>query len=163
MIKTAQLYENKLKQKFLETWYDDRYMFYHDGTGSETSEFPDNNYEKHCFASVDKNNDVIGYVGYWVNWTIKSANNFNIISFDIGNMEFIRDVYKVINDIFYKYNFNRIEFFCVSGNPVMKSYHNFVKRHGGRISGYSRQNCITHDGKIRDSVMFEILKKEYKP
>lgn len=163
MIKTAQLYENELKQKFLETWYDERYKYYSTDAGNYNEEMTDNSHNHHSFVSIDKENNIIGFIGYEVNWEIKSALQLSIISFDFGNMTFISDVCNVIDDIFNKYNLNRLHFFCIYDNPALESYRTFIKRHGGRECGYERECCMTSDGVIRDIVYFEILKKEYRP
>lgn len=163
MIKTAQLYEDELKRKFLETWYDDRYKYYTMDSGYYQTSLSDNTKKHHSFVSLDKDGRIIGYIGYEVNWEIKSALQLNIISFDFGNMMFISDVRKMIDNIFNKYNLNRLHFFCIYDNPALESYRTFIKKHGGKECGYERECCMTPDGVIRDIVYFEILKKEYKP
>ena len=49
---------------------------------------PDNNADSHCFVSVDKDDNVIGYISYNVDWSAMSADNWGIISFDKGNLIF---------------------------------------------------------------------------
>ncbi|MDO4562204.1 MAG: GNAT family protein [Clostridia bacterium] len=161
MLKPAQLYQDELNKKYINTWYDDRYMYYRSyGTG--IIELPKDNYDNHHFVSVDDNDDIIGYMSYHINWNIKTANAFGIISFDIGNVMFLRDIKRATDDIFYKYNLNRIEWFCVADNPAIKGYRKFIKRHGGRECGYLRETALLSDGKLHDDVFFEILKCEYK-
>lgn len=162
MLKPAQLYKDELNEKMIKTWYNHDYIYYHGGTGEYMIDLPDNNEESHLFVSVDENDNVIGYVGYCVNWVTMSAQNFGMISFDKGNLEFIKDLYQVICDCFYLYHMNRISWFCYADNPAVRGYRNFIKRYGGRECGYFRQYIKLRDGKLHDSVCFEILANEFK-
>ena len=162
MLRPAQLYKEQLENKNIESWYKPENIYYHGGTGEYSFNIPDNNAQVHSFASVDKNNNVIGYIGYCVDWSAMSADNFGMISFDKGNLEFVKDIYKVICDCFKVYHFNRISWYCYADNPAIRGYRNFIKRYGGRECGYFRQYIKLRDGKLHDSVCFEILASEFK-
>lgn len=161
MLKPAQLYKEELEKLFLRTWYDLKYMFYSGWTGSELPTIPDNNYDTHHFASVDNNGNVIGYISYRISWITMSADNFGIISFG-NHIEFARDVYKVICDLFEKHGMNRVSWSAFVENPAVKGYRNFIKKHGGRECAYHRQVAKLLDGKLHDDVEFEILACEFK-
>lgn len=162
MLKAAQLYETELQKKNYESWYNTDNMYWHGGCGEYRIELCDNTSNVHQFVSVDKNNNVIGYISYSVDWDSESASQFAIISYDKGNLLFIRDVQKAINNIFFKYNFNRMEWWGYKDNPAINGYRKFIKRFGGRECGYLRQTSKLMDGKLHDSVMFEILKQDLK-
>lgn len=102
------------------------------------------------------------YITYTVDWVSSSASGFGIISFDKGNVLFAKDVHTAICDIFDKYHFNRIEWYCYADNPVIKSYRRFIQKHGGQECGYLRQSKKLQDGKFHDSVIFEILNDEFR-
>lgn len=57
---------------------------------------------------------------------------------------------------------NRISFRCYVDNPAIRGYRNFIRKHGGRECGYYRQNARLQDGKLHDSVEFEILACEFR-
>lgn len=162
MLKPAQLYENELQKKNIATWYDQRYMYYHSGIGAYKISLEDNNCEKHQFVSVDKDDNVIGYISYKIDWTALNAENFGIISYDIGNIEFVKDCYKAVCDLFEKYHMNRVGWFAFTDNPAVRSYRNFIKNHGGRECGHLRQVSRLIDGELHDAVEFEILASEFK-
>lgn len=162
MIKAAQLYRDKLEQKQIESWYDLRNIYYSGWTGNQTTELPSDNYDSHHFVSVDKDDNVIGYISYNIDWVAMSANDFGIISFNKGNLEFVKDLYEVICNIFGKYHMNRMSWWCFVDNPAINGYRNFIKKHGGRECGYRRQVAKLQDGKLHDSVEFEILAEEFK-
>lgn len=160
MLKPAQLYAEELQKKNYETWYDKRYMYY-GGLGACDIELADNNCDKHQFVSVDKDNNVIGYISYKIDWCALNADNFGIISYDMGNFQFLRDCYQVVCDLFKKYHMNRVGWFAYVDNPAIRGYRNFVKKHGGKECAYLRQIAKLADGKLHDAVEFEILAEEF--
>lgn len=162
MLRPAQLYKEQLEIKNIESWYDPKNIYYHGGTGEYSINVPDNNAEVHSFVSIDKDDNVIGYIGYNVDWQAMSVDNFGMISFDKGNLEFVKDIYKAICDCFEVYHMNRISWYCYADNPAIRGYRNFIKRHGGRECGYFRQYIKLRDGRLHDSVCFEVLASEFK-
>nr|DAE87766.1 MAG TPA: hypothetical protein [Caudoviricetes sp.] len=46
--------------------------------------------------------------------------------------------------------------------PALEGYGKLVRRFGGRESGYLRQVSKLMDGKLHDSIIFEILKSDLK-
>lgn len=162
MLKPAQLYKDRLYEEYIKTWYNPKYMYYTGWTGDQVLEIPDNNYGSHHFVSVNKMDNLIGYISYNVDWASMSADRFGIVSFGEGNIEFAKDVYCVICDLFEKYHMNRISWFTYVENPAIRAYRNFIKKHGGKECGYYRQVAKLQDGKMHDSVQFEILAEEFK-
>ena len=161
MLMPAQLYVDQLKEESIKAWYKPEYMFYNGGAGDCGVDLPEDNYNNHCFVSVSRGDNVIGYISYSVDWAAMSASNLGIISYRKGNLEFVKDVYKVICDLFEVYHMNRLEWWCYADNPAIRGYRNFIKRHGGRECGYYRQIAKLQDGKLHDSVTFEILACEF--
>lgn len=162
MLKPAQLYKEKLRTELINSWYKPENIYWEGWTGSEVPDIPDNNYNNHYFVSVDKEDNVIGYISYAANWIPMSVDRLGIISFRKGNIEFAKDVYECVCNIFEVYHMNRIQWCCYTDNPAIRGYRNFIKRHGGRECGYYRQVARLRDGKMHDSVQFEILADEFK-
>ena len=162
MIKTAQLYKEEIKKKYIETWYNEEYMYYSGWSGVEELDIPNNNYDSHHFVSVDNNGNILGYISYSVSFVTMSADRFGAISFDKGNVLFAKDLYQIICDIFEKYHLNRLCWSCIADNPAIRGYRNFIKEHGGRECAYHKQICKLMDGKLHDDVEFEILAEEFK-
>lgn len=162
MIKSALNFADEIKSKYAERMYDIDYQWYFGWRGTEIPKIEENSYNAYRFASVGKDGNVIGYICYDTNLSSNSCINFGIISFDRGNLNFVRDVRQAINDIFYKYNFNRIEFHCFDGNPALRGYRNFIKKFGGREVGRLRKAVKLLDGKLYDTIIFEILKSDIR-
>ncbi|MCC8043890.1 MAG: GNAT family N-acetyltransferase [Clostridiales bacterium] len=162
MLKPAQLYADKLRKAELETWYKPENIYWNGCYGDCYINLPKNNYDAHCFVSVDKNDEVIGYISYAVNWAAMSADRFGAISFRKGSVEYARDLFQAVCDIFGKYHMNRMQWCCFANNPAIRGYRNFIKKYGGRECGYYRQVAKLQDGKLHDSVQFEILASEFK-
>lgn len=162
MLKPAQLYKEQLAEEYVKTWYKPENIFYTGWTGDRVPEIPDNNYDSHHFVSVDKKRQLIGYISYSVDWISMNANSFGIISFDKGNLEFVKDVYKAVLDLFDVYHMNRISWYAYVDNPAIRGYRHFIKKHGGKECGYYRQVAKLQDGKLHDSIEFEILAEEFR-
>lgn len=162
MLKPAQLYEIELNEQNIESWYSIENMFWNGGSYNSEIKLPNNNYDSHNFVSVNKDDNVIGYISYSIDWGAMSIDSFGMISFDKWNFEFIKDLYIAICDIFEKYHMNRMSWWCYADNPAIRGYRNFIKKYGGRECGYLRQNTMLQDGKLHDSVLFEILASEFK-
>lgn len=108
MLKPAQLYKEKLQEENIKAWYKPENVFYNFGTGNSQIDISEDNYRSHQFVSVDKDDNVIGYISYNVDWAAMSAYDLGIISFDKGNVLFVKDVYAVVKDLFEKYQMNRV-------------------------------------------------------
>lgn len=91
-----------------------------------------------------------------------SAERFGIISYKKNSIEFARDVYKAVCDLFEIYHMNRISWCAFADNPAIRGYRNFIKKYGGRECAYYRQVARLQDGRLHDSVDFEILAEEFK-
>lgn len=162
MLRPAQLYESSLREQLIQSWYKPENIYVSGWTGNEILELPDNNYNSHHFVSVDSKDRVIGYITYSVNWSAMSADQFGIISFNKGNLIFVKDLYQAIRNLFNVFHMNRISWCCYTDNPALRSYKNFVRKYGGRECGYKRQIVRLQDGKLHDSIEFEILAEEFK-
>lgn len=161
MLKPAQLYKDKLIEESIKSWYKPENIFYSGYSGDGLPDIPDNNHDSHHFVSVDKNDEVIGYICYALNWSAMSAYQFGLISFKKGSIAFAKDVYQAVCDLFEKYHMNRIAWKAYADNPAVRGYRNFIKRHGGKECAYHRQIARLQDGRLHDMVEFEILAEEF--
>lgn len=106
------------------------------------------------YAIVDKDEKLIGYLGYTVDWYASRAYNFGLISFDRGNVLVGRDVFDKLEELVNM--LHRVEWRAVGGNPACRGYDHFIKRHGG--TKHVLKDCNKDkDGIYHDDVIYEIV------
>ncbi len=160
MLKPAQFYTDELQHLFRKTWFDDKYLFYHNGCYYEEFLPEESTVNDHQFVSVARC-DVIGFIGYSVDRAANVVFDLNIINFTDDKITFSKDVMQAIDDIFCKFNFNKIEFNVYIGNPAEKMYDKFINKCGGRIVGTYTKHCKLADGRLYDLKMYELFKDGY--
>ena len=83
MLMPAQLYTHELRAELLKSWYKTENIYWSGWTGDEIIDLPENNYDMHCFVSIDKKK-IVGYISYNINWVAMNADGFGVISFEKG-------------------------------------------------------------------------------
>lgn len=163
MLKITSKYANQLKDLFIDTIHDEKYKYFHAGFTEESDlETSMSTWNSHKFVSVDENDNVIGLIDYKINRNAYYAFGLRIINFtDSNKITFGRDVHQAIDEIFNKYNFNKLKFGVFIGNPVEPTYDKLIKKYGGRIVGVQKEDSRLIDGKLYDYKLYEITKKEY--
>lgn len=133
MLVPAILYKEEIQNNFKKYYYTDDMMF---ETGCMCNWLPDipedDEGYKHSYAIVDKEENLIGYIGYTIDWYSKSAYNFGLFSFDRGNPIIGYAINEVMETLIKKYHMHRIEWRMIGGNPVEKHYDKFCKLYNGR-------------------------------
>lgn len=160
MLDNARKYVTEVKAKFMDVWYDDKYKYYFCNWHNE-HELANDDYTNMYFVSVDKDKNVLGYIAYSIDRGANYAHKFGAINFSDNKLTFGKDLQQVIDDIFCKFNFQRMEFDVVCGNPIEKSYDRMVAKYGGRVIGVRRRAATLMDNKLYDSKSYEILKEDY--
>lgn len=153
-LKPAILYKPVIEQKFAERIYDIDMMYYN-GYGFDyyVTTIKDGECRKE-YACVDENDNVIGFFSYKVEALTKSVYNFGLISFDKGNLGFIKLIFNELEEMTKKYH--RIEWRVVCGNPAERSYDQFCKKHNG--IKYIYHDCsIDDDFNYHDAAVYEII------
>lgn len=162
MLKTAKLYEERLIPLILEHQYELSQNLACGGTGGNTINFPDSNENEHHFVSVDSDDEILGVCGYYIDWASRVVTAIYIISYsDVPRYQFGKDIIQMIDDIFTKFNLNKIEWTAYSDNKAMRPYRKFCKRYGGREVGTLHQHILLMDGNVHDTTMFELMREDY--
>ncbi len=161
MLENALLYEDQIERYFKLHMYDLKTNYVFGSHGCSIEPYEKDNLNSHQFASVDKG-FVHGIMGYQINWETRSVGSLYIINcYNKPSPLFIRDTLHMIDDIFNKYNLNRISWRAYADNPAVNGYRKFCKRYGGREVGILRQTVLLLDGQLHDEVLFELLKEDY--
>lgn len=160
MLVPAILYKEQIRKEFQKYYYTTD-MLYETGCmynwSPEIEECP--NESQFQYAIVDKNEKLIGYLEYSVDWYTSKAYNFGLFSFDRGNILVGRDVFNKLEGLVK--TFHRVEWKAVSGNPACRGYDSFIKSHGGN-KHILKDAIKDKDGNYHDDIIYEILKKKQK-
>jgi hypothetical protein len=127
VLKPAILYKEEIPRLYQSIWFNDKYKYYNYSTTWHTFSIDEKTHDWHEFVSVNAKGEVIGYIHYYVNRTTLNCNRFGAINFT-DDPVFGRDLLQVIKDIFERFNFHKLDFSVVIGNPAEKSYDHLCKK-----------------------------------
>ncbi len=161
MLDVAIKHSESLKELFYSTWFNDRYKYYNEDCWYSDTKLTQDTYNSHQFVSI-KDNKVIGYISYCICRTSNRVYDLGIINFEENpSLTFSRDLEIVLRDIFEKFNFNKLNFEVVVGNPVEKSYNIMCHKYGGRVVGTYKDHVCLSDGNLYDVKLYEISREDY--
>ena len=106
------------------------------------------------YAIIDKNEKLIGYLGYSVDWYASKAYNFGLFSFDRGNVLVGKDVFNKLEELVS--TLHRVEWRAVGGNPACRGYDDFIKRHNGN-KHILKDSIKDRNGSYHDDIIYEIV------
>lgn len=161
MLDLAIKYQDQVISKFRDTWFKDKYKYFNNANYFEDWVIKDSTWTNHQFVSV-RNGEVIGYIGYNIDRSWDLVNDLAIINFeDSPSMVFAADMGHAIRDIFEKYQFRKLCFSVIVGNPIEKAYDKMCLKYGGRIAGIRKKNARLIDGNFYDEKLYEIFREDY--
>ena len=160
MLDVAIKYADRLKELYVGTWHNEKYKYYNYRCYWELPTFKENTLDGHDFVSLNKKGAIIGAIGYYIIRDTESVGGLGIINFTEDKM-FGKDVIQAIKDIFEKYNFRKLSFCVVIGNPIEKTYDKLCAKYGGRIVGIEKAETKLCDNKYYDVKRYEILRDDY--
>lgn len=157
----ANKYIDELEELYYSTWHDEKYKFYFNSCWREKFEISDSTWDSSNFVSLDKEGTVIGLIGYQIDRADELIAGLWIINFSKNKITFGRDVGQVLDEMFTKYNFRKLEFSVVVGNPIEKSYDKLIHKYGGRVVGIYKDHTRLIDNKFYDEKLYEIFRDDY--
>lgn len=160
MLQPAIKYSEQLKNKLRDTWFIEKYKYYHTNGYYDELQINNDTWNKHQFVSV-YNDEVIGYIFYNIDRRSNFVYGLGIINFSDNKIVFGMDLGQALKDIFEKYKFRKLRFSVVIGNPIEKSYDKMIKKYNGRIVGIYKKETLLIDGKYYDEKLYEITREEY--
>lgn len=159
----AKLYEDQIKKKMFEVWYDEKYQYYFGGSQRRDFSIPNNSNDGLCraFAVLNDKNDLLGVIRYYVDFEAKVAQWFGAINFTDDKITFGRALFQVITDCFIKFGLEVVEWNVICGNPIERSYDRLCNKFGGRIVGIRHKRAMDLSGNIHDEKIYEILREDF--
>lgn len=156
MLVPAILYKEQIIREFQKYYYTTD-MLYETGCmcnwSPDIAESPDES--QFQFAIIDKNEKLIGYLEYSIDWYASKTCNFGLFSFDRGNILVGKDVFDKLEEL--TKIFHRVEWRAVGGNPACRGYDNFIKRHNG-TKHILKDSIKDSKGCYHDDIIYEIVK-----
>ena len=164
MLDIAYKYEKEIQEKMIDTWYDEKYMFYYSSAYHTVWQNPDpgeGDWDNRHFVSLDSDGEVIGVINYHIDRECDMATWFGAINFTNNKMVFGKDLAQVIDDIFCKFNMRKLEFSVIVGNPIESNYDRMIQQYGGQITGVKHKHVKLLDGNYYDYKGYEIFREDY--
>ena len=164
MLDIAFKYEEELKENLINTWYDDKYKFYWASSYHSFYSCPkdsDGDWDIRQFVSLDSEGNILGLIEYGISRDKDLVSYFGAINFSDNKVIFGMDLKQVLDDIFCKFNFRKIEFSVVVGNPVEKSYDKLIEKYNGHIIGIMHKHVKLIDNQYYDEKLYEIFREDY--
>ena len=148
----AKLYEEQIKRKMWEIWYDEKYQYYFGGNWRSDLSLADNNsdYPKRAFAVLNNRDELIGYISYSVDNELRIAQWFGAVNFSDDKLTFGKALRQVIEDCFLKFGMEVVEWCAICGNPIERSYDRMCEKLGGRIVGIRHRRALDMAGNIHE-------------
>lgn len=159
MLDLAIKYEEDLRYEFYNTWLKEEYKYFFTDGNFFDFEIYDTTENTHQFVSRHRG-QIIGFISYDIHRNENRVDNFGAINFTDEHMIFAGDLMKVIHNIFYKYNYEKINFDVVVGNPAEEKYDKLIRQLGGRVVGTYKNHTKLMDGKVYDVKIYEIFRRE---
>lgn len=161
MLKPAIQYKDIIPQMYQNIcWFNDKYKYYNYNSYWNTFTIEDKTQDWHEFVSINSKGEIIGYIHYYVNRITLNCTSFGAINFT-DDPTFGKDLLQAIKDIFDRFNFHKLTFGVVIGNPAEKSYDHLCAKYGGRILCIEKDETKLEDNKYYDVKRYEILREDY--
>ena len=160
MLKPAILYADQIPKLYQSLWFNDKYKYYNYNSHWYTFTVEDKTFDGHEFVSVDASGQIIGYIHYFIDRCTLNCMRFGAINFT-DNPLFGKDVLQVVKDIFERFNFHKLSFGMVVGNPIENTYDRLVEKYGGRVVCIEKEETKLDDNKYYDVKRYEILRDDY--
>lgn len=159
----AKLYEEQIRRKMWEIWYDEKYQYYFGGSWRSDFSLADDpgDYQKRAFAVLNNNDDLLGVIKYSVDNEMRVAQWFGAINFSDDKVSFGKAMRQVIMDCFLKFGLEVVEWCVICGNPIERSYDRICEKLGGRIIGVRRHRARDMAGNICDEKLYEIIREDF--
>lgn len=157
MLKPAICFKEEIENALKEYFYTNDMMYYIGGTDSYLISIADNGKDgRYQYAVVGNRNNLIGYIDYTLDRYSSCAYNFGAFSFNRENPIMGKELYDLLEQLVT--NLHRVEFRAISGNPAIKGYDNFLKRHLDIGKKYILSDVFKDtNGKYHDNYIYEFI------
>ena len=167
MLVPAITYKEEIEREFKKIQYSEKYLWYTGSIDNYDLEVKTEG-DKFAFAIVYQEH-LIGYISFRVDWYCSMAYNFSLIKFDITEDSpcstlIMADAIRAVMRMIASFNLHRIDFRCVSGNPIRKKYIDICDIFE-RAGKYYFNLQVFHDnirdihGNYHDTICYELIRR----
>lgn len=164
MLVPAIAYSAELNKKFNLMRYSDEAICFNgciEFGGLQISDEPSEG--KFQYAILDKG-EVVGYMGYYVDFYCSGMWGIGLVSFDDKPNRAIASAVLHILKKIQEYNLHRVEFRAIEGNHANFNYENFIKLANKSGEFYAREIKLLdtfkdRQGNYRDSYIYEFIRR----
>lgn len=161
MLKPAILYEEELKKKYNSVAFEEKYKYYNSQSYFDfIGPLATDTFNYIQMVSVEED-DIIGFLTARIDRGDDAVSSISAINFYDVNTTFSRDFHNFLDQLFTKFNFRKISFGVVVGNPAEVMYDKYIKKYNGRIVGVKEDDVRLFDNKLYDYKMYEIFREDY--
>ncbi|MDU5208011.1 MAG: hypothetical protein E6182_18810 [Clostridioides difficile] len=162
MLKLAKLYEEDLNLKFINCINNPHFKYLMGSWSEYKIELGTNNWDYFQYVSVDRNDNIIGYLEGRVDRTANYVWGLEFVNFTQNtNLTFSKDCKAFFDLIFETYKFNKVNWCVFVGNPAEEIYDKFIERYKGRIVGVYKDDFYTYDRELCDKKAYELMRRDY--
>ena len=115
------------------------------------------------YAIVDSSDNLIGYIGYFMDYYSESIYGFGLINFTGKPNALIMNAIQLVIKQILKLNPHRVEFRAVGGNPANKGYKKIcdnMAKYDYKTTIHTLTDYIKDKyGNFRDSYIYELIKE----
>lgn len=156
MLVPAILYKEEIIREFKKLYYTEDLFLESGWLGQSHPRIEDESSPGYFQYAIIDNSRLLGYLSYQVNYYTSTAYNFDLLSFDKGNIIVGRDVFNKLEELISI--FHRVEWHMAGGNHSERSYDRFCKKHNGK-KHILKDALKDVKGNYRDDVIYEIVKE----
>ena len=164
MLKPAILFKSQLEEEFRKLYYS-KSMFYYSGDVENClPKIVDENRgtygTKYQWAVLDDDgHTLLGFIQYFIDWTIGSVMGFGLISFREGHRAIVAlEMLTIFKQFLHNPKLHRIEFRCVADNHVAELYKKTIEHYCKESYCYELHNRVFDGcGRLHNSYILEGL------
>ena len=163
MLDYAYFHKERLKQAWAKVAMDPQFKFIAPGSYTNLDfDLKFNTFSKVQCVSLSAKGEIIGYFDVSVDREAYYAYGLWVINLaGLPDNTFTSDLTEFIRVLFTTWNFQKLKFSVVVGDPSEITYDEFIKKYSGRIIGVNRRDIRLPDGKLYDIKLYELLRENY--
>lgn len=162
MLKIAYFYKDRLQDWLKDNIESDIFYYYfiHCNKYDEFDISP-NDKNKIQYVSVNKNDDIIGYMSAVLDRNTNSVQEVPVVRIGNQTTQFGIDLLRFFDKL-YEFGVQKCKFTSVVGSEMQLMLETMVEKIGGRKIGVLKRDCRLRDGSLADVKLFEVTREEYE-